>query len=135
MRKYLSIVGISRNLIDELGIKENFDSNEITELDGVIEQLHLEKYFTIDSIEILPLNSLIDELKKQKVVKSANFHIKLQKGINWENFIETFELDVKNQCEKEFRAIINNKIAENSLITENEIEEHTKAFIGLQKWC
>jgi hypothetical protein len=93
LRKYLSIVGISRNLIDELGIKENFDSNEITELDGVIEQLHLEKYFTIDSIEILPLNSLIDELKKQKVVKSANFHIKLQKGINWENFIETFEIE------------------------------------------
>jgi hypothetical protein len=37
-------------------------------------------------------------------------------------------LDDKNQCEKEIRAIINKKIAENSFITENEIEENTKGI-------
>ena len=127
-RKYLSILGVSRNSIDELSINENLDSNEITELDGIIEQLHLEKYFTIDSIEILPVNSLIDELKKQKVIKGPNFHIKLVKGINWESFIEIFEEEVKNQCEKEVRAIIKKKIAENTFITASEIEEHTKGI-------
>ena len=38
------------------------------------------------------------------------------------------KLNDKNQCEKEIRAIINKKIAENSFITENEIEEHTKGI-------
>jgi len=138
LRKYLVYKGIARNIIDELGLKLDFlDKNELIEIDGILEQLYHAKYFNSDSIELFPISNLIDELKKQRVIKGCSMKSKLIKGNEklWTKYLGSLEESLRRLTGFKINEIIDKRIADDKFVTETEIQQHTDGFMKKLKFA
>ncbi len=130
--------GIARNIIDELGLKLDFlDKNELIEIDGILEQLYHAKYFNSDSIELFPISNLIDELKKQRVIKGCSMKSKLIKGNEklWIKYLEQVLESLRRLTGLKINEIIDKRIADDKFVTETEIQQHTDGFMKKLKFA
>lgn len=131
LRKYLSIGQVSKSLWDHLKVDSKtlaaFDRNELVEMEAIIEELFKLEYFNINSIDLTPIDKLIDEFKSKRLVKSKSLRVNLASS---GSVVEYLEQRIRSLARDKVIKRIEDKIKAKEFITETEIKENMDGFMN-----